>query len=149
MEVILLDKVENLGNFGDRVTVKPGYARNYLIPQGKATEATEKNLARFEARRAELEQAAAAALSEAQARAEKLAGLAVTIPAKAGNEGRLFGSVNVADVAAAVTAAGIPVQKREVLLTDGPIRQVGEYEVKLKLHSDVESAVRVNVVAEE
>jgi large subunit ribosomal protein L9 len=149
MEIILLQKVENLGNLGDRVTVKPGYGRNYLIPTGKATEATAEHMARFEARRAELEKAAAETTADARSRAERLTGLAVTIPAKAGNEGRLFGSVNVADIATAVTNAGVPVKKQEVLLSEGSLRQVGEYEVRLRLHTDIEAQIRVNVVAEE
>jgi large subunit ribosomal protein L9 len=149
MEIILLQKVENLGNLGDRVTVKPGYGRNYLIPKGKATEATAEHMARFEARRAELEKAAAETTADARSRAERLTGLAVTIPAKAGNEGRLFGSVNVADIATAVTNAGVPVKKQEVLLSEGSLRQVGEYEVRLRLHTDIEAQIRVNVVAEE
>ena len=148
MEVILLQKVENLGNLGDRVTVKAGYGRNYLIPKGKATEATAENMARFEARRAELERIAADAMADARSRAERLTGMTVTIPAKAGNEGRLFGSVNVADIATAVTNAGVAVKKQEVLLPDGPFRQVGEYDVRLRLHSDIEAHIRVNVVAE-
>lgn len=149
MEVILLQKVENLGGLGDHVTVKAGYGRNYLIPQGKATEATAENLARFEARRAELEKMAADTLSEAQSRSEKMNDLVVTIPAKAGNEGRLFGSVGVAEISAAISNAGVPAKKQEVLLGDGPFRQVGEYDVSLRLHSDVMAQVRVNVVAEE
>lgn len=148
MEVILLQKVENLGNLGDRVTVKAGYGRNYLIPKGKATEATGANMERFEARRAELEKAAAATMVDAQSRAERLQGMTVTIPAKASNEGRLFGSVNVADIATAVTNSGVNVKKQEVLLPEGSFRQVGEYDVRLRLHSDIEAQVRVNVVAE-
>lgn len=149
MEVILLQKVENLGNLGDRVTVKSGYGRNYLIPKGKATEATAENMARFEARRVELEKIAADVLTDAKSRTDRLAGLVVTIPAKAGNEGRLFGSVNAADIATAITNSGITVKKQEVLLPEGPFRQVGEYEVKLRLHTDIEAQVRVNVIAEE
>jgi large subunit ribosomal protein L9 len=149
MEVILLQKVENLGNLGDRVTVKPGYGRNYLIPKGKATEATAENMARFEARRAELEKIAADTVADAKSRSDRLTGMAVTIPAKAGNEGRLFGSVNVTDIATAITNSGVAVKKQEILLPDGPFRHVGEYEVKLRLHTDVEAQVRVNVVAEE
>jgi large subunit ribosomal protein L9 len=148
MEVILLQKVDNLGNLGDRVTVRPGYGRNYLIPQGKATEATADNVARFEARRAELEAAAATALSVAKTRAEQLAQVVVTLAAKAGNEGRLFGSVGPADIAAAVTAAGAELHKREIRLPQGPIRQLGEHEVGIHLHSDVSLTLRVNVVAE-
>ncbi|MCP5423443.1 MAG: 50S ribosomal protein L9 [Gammaproteobacteria bacterium] len=148
MEIILLQKVDSLGNLGDRVTVRPGYGRNYLIPQGKATAATAENLARFEARRAELEAAAADALTTAQARAEKLSQVIVTLAAKAGNEGRLFGSVGPADIANAVTAAGAELHKREVRLPEGPIRHLGEREVNIHLHSDVNLTLRINVVAE-
>ncbi|HXH01892.1 MAG TPA: 50S ribosomal protein L9 [Candidatus Competibacteraceae bacterium] len=148
MEVILLQKVANLGNLGDRVKVKPGYGRNYLIPQGKATEATAANIAKFEARRAELERKAAEALATAQARAEKLAELIVTLSVKAGNEGRLFGSVGPADIAEAVSAAGIELKKHEVRMAGGPIRQVGEYDVDIHLYADVDTQIRVNVVAE-
>ncbi|MFO1431342.1 MAG: 50S ribosomal protein L9 [Candidatus Competibacteraceae bacterium] len=148
MEVILLEKVANLGNLGDRVKVKPGYGRNYLIPKGKATEATAENVARFEARRAELESRAAESLTSAQARAEQLAELIVTLAAKAGSEGRLFGSVGAADIAEAVSAAGYELKKQEVRLPQGPIRQVGEYDVTLQLHGDVKTHIRVNVIAE-
>lgn len=147
MEVILLERVENLGKLGDRVKVKPGYARNYLLPQGKATEATEANVAKFEARRAELEKVAADAFSTAQTRAAELAGTIVTIAANAAGEGRLFGSVGPAEIAQAVNAAGHELAKREVQMPEGPIRQIGEYDVTLRLHSDVEATIRVNVVA--
>lgn len=146
MEVILLERVENLGQLGDQVKVKPGYARNYLIPQGKATEATSANVARFEARRVELEKAAADALSQAQARAARLTDLVVTVVANAGSEGRLFGSVGPAEIVDAVAATGNELAKREVRLPEGPIRQTGEYDVPLHLHSDIEVTVRVNVV---
>ena len=149
MEVILLEKVQNLGNLGDTVKVKPGYGRNFLIPGGKAVMATADNKAKFEERRAELEKAAAGALGEAQARAEKLAGLEmVTITRRAGEEGKLFGSVGNADIAEAVTEAGVEVEKREVLLPEGPIRQAGEYDVEMQLHSDVAQTVKIAVVAE-
>lgn len=148
MDIILLEKIPNLGNLGDRVTVKPGYARNYLLPQGKATEATPANIARFEAHRAELEQTAAVSLNQAQARADQLAQLIVTLAAKAGNEGRLYGSVGAADIAEAVSAAGYELKKQEVRLPQGPLRQLGEYDVTLRLHSDVEAHIRVNVIAE-
>jgi large subunit ribosomal protein L9 len=148
MEIILLEKVENLGKLGDRVTVKPGYGRNYLIPKGKATEATAANAARFEARRAELEQTAADALVRAKARAEQLAELIVTLTVKAGNEGRLYGSVGAADIAAAVSAAGIELNKHEVRMPAGPIRLVGEYGVNIQLHADVKTEIHVNIVAE-
>lgn len=147
MDVILLERVENLGKLGDRVKVKPGYARNYLIPQRKATEATVANITRFEQQRAQLEHAAADALSLAQQRAERLNGMVVTVAANAGSEGRLFGSVGPAEIVQAVTAAGIELEKREVRIDGGPLRQVGEYDVTLRLHSDVEVPIRVNVVA--
>lgn len=148
MEIILLQKVDNLGNLGDRVSVKPGYARNYLIPKGKATEATADKIARFEARRAELERAATDALTAAEARREQLTDLVVTLSVRAGNEGRLFGSVSAADIADAVSAAGIDLNKQEVRLPGGSIRQLGEYDVEVRLHSDVATHIRVNVVAE-
>lgn len=149
MEVILLEKVENLGNLGDQVSVRAGYGRNFLIPKGKATEASEQNMKRFEARRAELEKAQAETLAGAQARAAKVNEAVVTIAANAGNEGRLFGSVNVAEIAAAVSDAVVEIKKQEVLLPNGPIRQVGEYDIKVRLHADIEAQIRVNVVAEE
>ena len=148
MEIILLQKIENLGNLGDRVNVKSGYGRNFLIPQGKATEATTKNLARFEAQRAELEQRAAESLAAAQARSEKLADLVVTVAAKAGNEGRLFGSVGPADIADAASAAGVSLKKQEVRLQQGSLRALGEYAVDVRLHSDISTQIKVNVVAE-
>ncbi len=148
MEIILLEKVANLGVLGDRVKVKPGYARNFLIPKGKATAATTANLARFEARRAELERIAAEALAKARARAEQLAELIVTLSVKTGSEGRLFGSVGPADIANAVSAAGIELQKQEVRLPTGSIRQIGEYDVDLHLHGEVKTQIRVNVIAE-
>ncbi len=148
MEIILLEKITNLGGLGDRVKVKPGYARNFLIPNGKATEATPANLARFEARRAELERIAAELLAKAQARAEQLAELIVTLSVKTGSEGRLFGSVGAADIANAVSAAGIELQKHEIRLSTGSIRQIGEYDVDLLLHPEVKTQIRVNIIAE-
>jgi len=148
MEVILLDKVENLGNLGDKVSVRPGYARNYLIPSGKAKYATKENIAEFEARRAELEKAAAEALASAEARAAKLADLEVTITAHAGNEGKLFGSVGTADIAEAITAAGVSVERQEVRLPEGAFRQIGEYTVSIHLHSDVNTEITLLVEAE-
>jgi large subunit ribosomal protein L9 len=147
MEIILLEKINNLGILGDRIKVKPGYARNYLIPKGKATTATPANVARFEARRAELERVAAEQWARARARSEQLAELIVTLSVKTGSEGRLFGSVGAADIANAVSAAGIELQKHEVRLS-GPIRQIGEYDVDLHLHNEVKSQIRVNVIAE-
>jgi len=149
MEVILLEKVENLGNLGDRVKVRPGYGRNYLLPQGKATIASPENIERFEQRRAELEKAAAEALQAAEARREKLDGLSVTITANAGEEGKLFGSIGAGEVAEALSAAsGVEVEKREVRLPAGPLRNVGEHEVTVHLHTDVNVAVTVVVAAE-
>lgn len=148
MEIILLEKINKLGILGDRIQVKPGYARNYLIPKGKATTATPANIARFEARRAELERVAAEQLARARARSEQLAELIVTLSVKTGTEGRLFGSVGAADIANAVAAAGIELEKQEIRLSTGPIRQIGEYDVDLHLHPEVKSLIRVNVIAE-
>ncbi len=148
MDVILLKKVDNLGGLGDRVKVKPGYGRNFLIPSGRATAATEENIKAFEARRAELEKAAADALAAAQARAEKLEGMTITIASKAGDEGKLFGSVGNSDVADAITAAGVVVERSEVRMPDGAFRMVGEYEVQVHLHSDVNATVNIVVAAE-
>ncbi len=148
MQVILLEKVENLGNLGDQVKVRSGYGRNFLIPKGKATAATQANIARFEERRAELEKAAAEALASATARKAKLDSLAVTIAAKAGDEGKLFGSVGTGDIAHAVTAAGQPVERHEVRLPEGPFRALGEYEVALHLHTDVNATIKLIIVAE-
>lgn len=148
MEIILLERIASLGILGDRIKVKSGYARNYLIPKGKATEATPSNIARFEARRAELERIATESLVNARARAEQLAELIVTLSVKSGSEGRLFGSVGAADIANAVSAAGIELQKHEVRLPDGSIRQIGEYDVDLHLHPEIKTQIRVNVIAE-
>ncbi|MDL0430646.1 50S ribosomal protein L9 [Marinobacter sp. TBZ242] len=148
MEVILLEKVANLGSLGDKVKVKAGYGRNFLLPYGKAVPATADNLKAFEERRAELEKAAAEKLAEAQARAEALEGASVTITSKAGEEGKLFGSIGVRDIADAITAAGTDVEKSEVRLPEGPLRVVGEYEIELQLHSDVTATINLAVVAE-
>lgn len=148
MQVILLSKVENLGDIGDLVNVRSGYGRNYLIPQGKATVANEANRAAFEARRAKLEAAAAEALAEARARAETLNGMKVTIVAKAGEEGKLFGSVGTVDIADAITAAGVAVEKHEVRLSEGALRDVGEYEVDLHLHPEVNATITLEISAE-
>ena len=148
MEVILLDKVGKLGAIGDKVTVKSGYGRNFLLPQGKAVAATAKNIADFEARRAELEAAAAAKIAEATARAEKLAALEVTIAANAGDEGRLFGSIGTRDIAEAISAAGVAVAKSEVRLPQGVLREIGQYEIDIQLHAEVLQAVKLVVVAE-
>ena len=148
MEVILLEKVANLGSLGDKVKVKAGYGRNFLLPYGKAVPATEANLKAFEERRAELEKAAAEKLSAAQARAEALEGAAFTISSKAGEEGKLFGSIGVRDIADAITAGGPDVEKSEVRLPEGPLRVTGEYEIELQLHSDVTVTITLAVVAE-
>ncbi|NLC10595.1 MAG: 50S ribosomal protein L9 [Gammaproteobacteria bacterium] len=148
MEVILLEKVANLGELGDKVTVKAGFGRNFLLPQGKATAATAENIALFEARRAELEKAAAEKLAAAQARAEKLNELVVTITANVGEEGKLFGSIGTQDIADALTAAGVEVAKSEVSLPQGTIRQAGEFEISLQLHSEVTAAIKLVVAGE-
>lgn len=147
MEVILLEKIANLGNLGDKVAVKAGYARNFLLPFGKATPATAENVAAFEARRAELEKLAAEKKAEADARAAQLAELTVTIAANAGEEGKLFGSIGTRDIADAVTAAGVAIEKSEVRLPDGALRTVGEFDVVVQLHTDVEATVKLVVVA--
>ncbi len=148
MNVILLEKINKLGELGDQVSVKAGFGRNYLIPQGKALPATEANVKMFEARRAELEAAAAEAVSAANSRAETLAGKEVVIVRKAGDEGRMFGSVTNADVAEALTAAGADVEKREVRMPEGAIRELGEYDIEIHLHTDVNATVKVIVEAE-
>ncbi len=137
MQVILLEKVENLGGIGDMVKVKAGYARNYLIPKGKATVATADNVAKFEERRADLERRAAEEITAAKDRAAKLEGQTIKITAQAGPEGKLFGSVGTVDIAEACTAAGVEVERSEVRLPEGPIRVLGSHEVELHLHSDV------------
>ena len=149
MNIILLDKIANLGGLGDQVTVKSGYARNFLFPQGKAVPATKDNVEKFEARRAELEANIAEQLAAANARAEKVAELAeVTIAAPAGDEGKLFGSVGTRDIADAITAAGVEVQKAEVKLPTGTLRETGEYDIDLQLHSDVITSIKVIIIAE-
>lgn len=149
MEVILLEKTRNLGNLGDKVKVRNGYGRNFLIPHGKAVPATEANIKHFDERRAELEKQANEKLAAAQARADKLTALgSVTIPAKAGDEGKLFGSVGTRDVADAITAAGVEVSKAEVLMPNGAIRNIGDFELDVQLHSDVVATVKVSVVPE-
>lgn len=148
MEVILLEKIGKLGALGDKVSVKAGFGRNYLIPQGKAVPATEANVAKFEERRAELEKAAADKLTAAQTRGEALEGQAVTIASKAGDEGKLFGSIGTRDIAEAFTAAGQEVCKSEVRLPEGALRHTGEFEVALQLHPEVTVNVTLNVVGE-
>jgi large subunit ribosomal protein L9 len=149
MDVILLQKVANLGNIGDRVKVKSGYGRNYLLPTAKATLATPANVKRFEERRAELEHAANDHLASAQARAEAFREFKLTITAKAGTEGKLFGSVGTSDIAEACTAQGHPLSRSEVRLPGGPLRSVGEHSVALHLHTDVDVSLTVSIVAEE
>ncbi len=149
MELILLQKVANLGNIGDRIRVKSGYARNYLLPQGKATLVTPENVARFEARRAELERKAHSDLQDAQQRAAALEGFKLTITAKAGTEGKLFGSVGTADISEAASAAGHRLERSEVRLPNGPLRTLGEHPVQLHLHTDVNVELTVTVAAEE
>jgi large subunit ribosomal protein L9 len=147
MEIILMDKVVNLGNLGDVVKVKDGYARNFLIPQGMAKRANKANIAAFAERKAELEKQAAEKLAAAQARAEKIAGITVTIAQKAGVDGRLFGSVTNVDIAEALNGQGVEIAKAEVRLPEGPFKMVGEYPVTLALHSDVTCDITVAVVA--
>src|SRR5690606_21598436 len=137
MQVVLLEKIDNLGGIGDLVKVKPGYARNFLIPKGKATVATPENIAKFEERRAELEARAAEELARAKERARKLEGQAVRIKAQAGPEGKLFGSIGTTDIAEALTSLGVEVERSEVRLPEGPLRVVGDHEVEVHLHSDV------------
>ena len=149
MNVILLDKVANLGSLGDNVSVKSGFARNFLFPQGKAVPATKANLEMFEARRAELEAKVAEELAAAEARAEKLNALeAITIASKAGDEGKLFGSIGTRDIAEAITAAGVEVVKAEVKMPEGAIRETGEFELAVQLHAEVTATVNVVVIAE-
>ena len=149
MEIILLDKIANLGGLGDKVNVKSGFARNFLFPQGKAVPATKDNVEKFEARRAELEAKIAEDLAAAQARAEKLDALEeVTVAAPAGDEGKLFGSVGTRDIAEAITAAGVEVAKSEVRLPTGTLRETGEYDIDVQLHSDVATTVKVVIIAE-
>ena len=148
MNVILLERLSNLGDIGDEVGVKAGFARNYLIPKGKAVRATDENRAVFEGRRAELEAAAAEQLGGAQGRAAKLEGLSLTMVVKAGEEGKLYGSVGTQDIADAITAEAIEVTRAEVRLPEGVIRSIGEYEVDVQLHTDVTVSVALAVVAE-
>ena len=149
MQVILLQKVANLGNIGDRVKVRSGYGRNFLLPQGKATLATPENVARFEARRAELEAAARAHLTSAGERAQAMKDFKLTVSAKAGTEGKLFGSIGTADIAEACNKAGFKVERSEVRLPSGPLRTLGEHVVSLHLHADVDVPLAVAIVAEE
>lgn len=148
MEVILLEKIAKLGNLGDKVKVKSGFGRNFLMPYGKAIPATKANVADFEARRAELQAAADATFAAAQQRAEQLEGFSVTIAANAGEEGKLFGSIGTRDIATAVTKSGHEIKKSEVTLSSGVIRELGTYEVQLRLHTDVTVGISIVVEAE-
>lgn len=148
MDIILLQRIKNLGKLGDKVSVKAGYGRNFLIPQGKAVAATEANTAAFEARRAELEREEAEVLAAAQARAEKLNEVNIVITAKAGDEGKLFGSIGTRDIADALTNAGLAVDRAEVRLPNGALRHTGEFNVAIQLHHDVAAEVLVTIVSE-
>lgn len=148
MEVILLDKIGKLGGLGDKVTVKPGYGRNYLVPYGLAVPATKDNVQAFEAQRSELEAQASERKAVAEARAAQLSEIELSLVAKAGDEGKLFGSIGPRDLAEAIASAGIDVAKSEVRMPEGPIRQTGEYDIDLHLHAEVDATVRVVVVAE-
>ena len=149
MEVILFEKIDRLGGIGDLVNVKAGFARNFLLPQGKAKVATDANKAEIESRRAEIEKAAAETLVPAEKRREAIEALSVEITAKSGTEGKLFGSIGNLDIANALVAAGVEVEKRDVRLPDGPLRQAGEYEIILHLHTDVDAVAKVTIIGEE
>lgn len=146
MELILLEKIRKLGGLGDKVNVRPGYGRNFLIPQGKAVRVTEKNLAEFEARRASLEEKAAEILKAAQERAEVLAKLPINIPALVGEEGKLFGSIGTREIAAAIVAAGVEIEKSDIRLPKGALRYIGEYDIDVQLHSDVTQVIKINII---
>lgn len=148
MNIILLENINNLGKLGDQVKVKAGYGRNYLIPQGKALPATKHNIEVFEARRAELEKLAQDTLQAARDKAQSLNGMEVIISRKAGDEGRMFGSVNNQDIAEAISANGVEVAKREVRMPAGAIRELGEYEINIHLHAEVDATVKVIIQAE-
>lgn len=148
MNVILLEKVQNLGDLGEQVNVKAGYGRNFLIPKGKAVSATKDNVTKFEARRAELEKVAAEKLAAAVARKASIEAVAITIAQQAGDEGKLFGSIGTHDIADAITAAGVAVSKSEVRLPEGVLRHTGDYDVNIELHSDVVAVVKLSVVPE-
>jgi large subunit ribosomal protein L9 len=149
MEVILLQKVANLGNVGDKVKVRSGFGRNFLLPQGKATLATPENVARFEARRAELERTAREHLQSAEERAAAMQDFKLTVQAKAGTEGKLFGSIGTSDIAEAVTRSGFRINRSEVRLPNGPLRMLGEHVVSLHLHADIDVPLHVTIIAEE
>lgn len=149
MEVILLEKVVNLGDLGDKVNVKSGYGRNFLIPQNKAVPATRENIAAFEVRRAELERVEQEKLAHARERAAKVNLLDITLTAKAGEEGKLFGSITVRDIVEAAEKRGVEIDKSEVHLPEGPIRALGEYEIEVQLHPEVEAVIKIGVIAED
>ena len=148
MEIILLEKIANLGDMGEKVNVKPGYGRNYLIPQGKAAPATAENVAEYEARRADLEKAAAEMLAAAVARRDALLEKVITIASKAGDEGKLFGSIGTADIASVISEQLVAVERNEVRLPDGAFRTIGEHEVQIQLHTDVNVTVKLIIEAE-
>lgn len=148
MQIILLEKIANLGELGEQVTVKPGYARNFLFPQNKAVPATKANVEQFEARRAELEASAADKLSQAQARKEKIEAIELSVAVRAGDEGKLFGSLGNRDIAELASEAGVELSKSEVRLPTGPIRAVGEFDVNIHLHPEVDAVMKLHVVAE-
>jgi len=148
VDLILLQKVTNLGNLGDKVKVKPGYGRNFLVPQGKAVPATATNIAEFQQRRADYEKKASELLGGAEGRRAKLEGQAVTIAANASTEGKLYGSVGPRDIAEAFTAAGFELNKSEVVMGEGPLRRTGEFDVLVHLHADIETTVKVTIVPE-
>jgi large subunit ribosomal protein L9 len=149
MEVILLEDIANLGELGEKVTVKAGYGRNFLVPQHKAVPATKQNVIEFEERRAELQKAADEKLAVAKARAEKVNALDITLTTKAGDEGKLFGSITVRDIAEAAESRGVEIEKNEIQMPDGPLRQLGEYQIGIQLHADVLAELKVVVIAED
>ncbi len=148
MEIILLEKISNLGAMGEKVNVKPGYGRNYLIPQGKAAPATAENVAEYEARRADLEKAAAETLAAAETRRDALLDKVITIASKAGDEGKLFGSIGTADIASVISEQLVAVERNEVRLPDGAFRTIGEHDVQIQLHTDVNVVVKLIIEAE-
>jgi large subunit ribosomal protein L9 len=148
MEIILLEKIANLGAKGEKVNVKPGYGRNYLIPQGKAAPATAENVAEYEARRADLEKAAAETLAAAETRRDALLDKVITIASKAGDEGKLFGSIGTADIASVISEQLVAVERNEVRLPDGAFRTIGEHDVQIQLHTDVNVVVKLIIEAE-
>ncbi|MGB5517125.1 MAG: 50S ribosomal protein L9 [Gammaproteobacteria bacterium] len=149
MEIILLETIDRLGALGDRVKVRAGFARNYLLPQGKAKLATAENIAEIEARRAELEKQEAEVLAAAKTRAEQLEGLEVSITAKSGGEGKLFGSITNANITEAINEKGIEVEKSEIRMPEGPIRVAGDYEIDIHLHAEVNATIKLTVIGEE